>query len=251
MMSRHTARFRVYAELNDFLPEERRQREFAYAFDGAPAVKDAIEALGIPHPEVDVILVNGRSVDFSHHLQDGDRVAVYPVFESLDVTPLVRLRPAPLRRTAFIADVHLGKLARLLRLAGFDTLYRNDLADDEIVRLSLAEHRIILTRDRGLLKVGAVTHGCCIRSHDPYEQLAEVIRRFDLHRQIRPFHRCLRCNGAVEPVDKAEIIHRLPPRTARAFDEFTRCRDCGHLYWKGSHWEKLQARLDGLRATGH
>jgi uncharacterized protein with PIN domain len=248
-MTRHTALFRVYEELNDFLPEARRKRDFTYEFDGAPAVKDAVEALGIPHTEVDIILVNGRSVAFSHNLRDGDRVAVYPVFESLDVTPLVRLRPEPLRRTAFIADVHLGKLARLLRLAGFDTLYRNDLADDEIIRLSLAEQRIILTRDRGLLKVGVVTHGCCIRSHAPYEQLAEVIRRFDLHGQIRPFHRCLRCNGPVKPVEKAEIIDRLPPRTARAFDEFTRCRDCGRIYWKGSHWEKLRARLNQLRRS--
>jgi len=249
-MTRHTARFRVYAELNDFLPAERRQREFAYEFDGTPAVKDAVEALGIPHPEVDVILVNGQSVDFSHNLQDGDRVAVYPVFESLDVAPLVRLRPAPLRRTAFIADVHLGKLARLLRLAGFDTLYRNDLADDEIIRLALAEQRIILTRDRGLLKVGAVTHGCHIRSDNPYEQLAQVLQRFDLYGQIRPFRRCLRCNGPVEPVAKADIIDRLPPRTARAFDEFTRCRHCGRIYWQGSHWEKLKSRLDEMRRTG-
>ncbi|MBN2433039.1 MAG: Mut7-C ubiquitin/RNAse domain-containing protein [Acidobacteria bacterium] len=248
-MTRHSACFRIYAELNDFLPAERRQREFTYAFDGTPAVKDAVEAMGIPHTEVDIILVNGRSVDFSHNLRDGDRVAVYPVFESLDITPLVRLRPEPLRRTAFIADVHLGKLARLLRLAGFDTLYRNDLADAEIVRLSLAEQRIILTRDRGLLKVGAVTHGCFIRSGDPYQQLAQIMQRFDLYGQIRPFHRCLRCNGRVEPVDKAEITPLLPPRTAQAFDEFTRCRDCGRIYWKGSHWEKLRARLAALRSS--
>jgi uncharacterized protein len=141
-----TAFFRFYEELNDFLPEDRRKRDFSLNFDGRPTVKHLIESIGVPHTEIDLILVNGVSVDFKHHVSDQDRVAVYPVFESFDISPLVRLRPYPLRKPVFILDVHLGKLARKLRLLGFDTLYRNDYEDSEIVAIAVAAHRIVLTR---------------------------------------------------------------------------------------------------------
>ena len=127
-----SASFRFYEELNDFLPRENRKRAFDYAFNGTPAVKDAIEAIGVPHTEVDLILVDGVSVGFAHLLQGGERVAVYPTFERLDISPLNRLRPQPLREPRFILDVHLGKLARYLRLAGFDAAY-GDEADDAAI----------------------------------------------------------------------------------------------------------------------
>ena len=158
-----TADFRFYEELNDFLPPELRKRTFTYTFNGTPAVKDAIEAIGIPHSEVDLVLIDGQSVDFARHLRHGVRVAVYPMFERLDVTRVTRLRPRPLRRIRFVLDVHLGTLARYLRLLGFDTLYRNDYDDHQIVRLAHEDARIILTRDLGLLKHGAVTHGRWVR----------------------------------------------------------------------------------------
>ena len=243
----HCAEFRFYEELNDYLPRQRRRRSFQIAFQGRPSVKSLIEALGVPHPEIDLILVNGRSVGFAHPLEDGARVAVYPVFESFDITPLVRLRPRPLRRTAFILDVPLGKLTRHLRLLGFDSYYRNDLDDPEIVGLALAMQRIILTRDRRLLQIKAVRHGYGVRSAQPDRQVVEIMTRFDLWRQTRPFTRCLECNALLHTVSKAEVVHRLPARTARDYHAFYGCRDCGRIYWKGSHYDALVNRLESWR----
>jgi len=251
----HTATFRFYAELNDFLVTEKRKREIPYTFHGKPAVKDAIEAMGVPHTEVDVVLVNGRSVGFSYHLKSGDRVSVYPIFESLDITPLVRLSGRPLRRTAFIADVHLRKLARLLRLLGLDTVHANDCADADIVARAAGEGRIILTRDRGLLKHNAVTHGYWVRSVEPLEQAREVVQRFDLRDQVRPFRRCVACNGLIVPVGKQDVLPRIPPKTARWLDEYFVCRSCDKLFWRGTHVPKLEemiARiLEGTEGRGY
>lgn len=237
------AEFRFYEELNDFLPQALRKRSFPWPINGQPAVKDPIEAIGVPHTEVELILVNGESAGFERRVRNGDRVAVYPVFESFDVGPLLRLREKPLRRIAFVLDVHLGKLARLLRMLGFDSLYRNDYTDAEIVRIGVDERRIILTRDRRLLFNKAVTHAYFPRSTQPEAQAREVLRRFDLFRQIRPFHRCLSCNGHIEPVAKAEVLERLEPLTKLYYEEFFRCRECGRVYWKGSHFEHMQAKL--------
>lgn len=240
------ATFRFYAELNDFLPQQRRKRAFDYEFNGNPGVKDAIEALGVPHVEVEVILANGSSVGFAYRLRDGDRIAVYPVFESLDVTPIVRLRPQPLRHSAFIADVHLRRLAHYLRLLGFDTLHRNDYADEEIVRIAAESGRIILTRDRMLLKNGAVARGYWVRSTDPIEQAQEVLRRFDLTGRVRLFSRCSVCNGEIVPVSKEKVRDRIPPRTALWLDEYFVCADCGKLYWRGTHFNRLQERMNDI-----
>ncbi|MGR9101113.1 MAG: Mut7-C RNAse domain-containing protein [Gammaproteobacteria bacterium] len=242
---RHRAEFRFYEELNDFLPAASRKKTLDYCFDGHPGVKDPIEVFGVPHTEVDLILANGVSVGFDYRLQDRDRIAVYPVFESLDIAPVVKLRDQPLRRTAFVADVNLGKLARLLRLFGFDVLYRNDFRDAEIIDISVKERRIILTRDRRLLYAKRITHGYWVRSVDPQRQLAEVIARFDCRTQIRPFHRCLICNGLLAAVDKDEVLHQLEPKTRKYFDKFRRCADCGKVYWEGSHIEKIKRRFEG------
>ena len=180
--------FRFYAELNDFLPPPRRMVSFTHTFAGSVSVKDMIESLGVPHTEVDLILANGRSVDFTYLVAGGDRLSVYPVFESLDITPVLRVRPQPLRQTRFVLDTHLGRLASYLRLLGFDTLYRNDYADEELAHISSREKRILLTRDRGLLKRSEVTHGYCLRSTVSAEQLREVVQRFDLAGSARPVH---------------------------------------------------------------
>lgn len=237
---------RFYAELNDLLPQERRFTDNQLRFHVAPSVKDAIESFGIPHTEVDAILVNGMSVDFTYRLSDGDRVSVYPVFESLDVSAVVRLRPEPLRQTRFVADVHLGRLASLLRIVGFDTVYATDAADYELVQISLSESRVLLTRDVELLKRSELTHGYFVRSTDRKSQLVEVIRRFDLHGQIRPFTRCPRCNGPLERVERGEVEHLLAPGTARSFDEFWRCTECGRPYWRGAHREGLTRLIEEL-----
>jgi uncharacterized protein with PIN domain len=238
--------FRFYGELNDFLPPKHRQCDIEYSFQNAPAVKDAIEALGVPHTEVDLIVVNGQSVGFSYRLRDGDRVAVYPVFESLDISPIVQLRERPLRRIAFIADVHLGKLARLLRLLGFDTLHSNSYEDSELAAIAAAEGRIVLTRDRELLKHNAVTHGYWLRSTHPIEQAREVVRRFNLEELIDPFRRCLVCNGLLAPVAKEEILSQIPPRIAVEHDEFFRCTSCQKLYWRGTHYPKLERYIAAI-----
>ncbi|GAA5076226.1 Mut7-C RNAse domain-containing protein [Lysobacter panacisoli] len=190
--------FRFYEELGDFLPPERRKRSFHHAFDGTPSVKDRIQSLGVPHTEVDLILVDGTPVPFTHRLTGGERVAVYPMFERFDVAETSRLRPRPLREPRFVLDVHLGRLASYLRLLGFDTLYRNDYDDDELTAISRAQRRILLSRDTGLLKRSAVTHGAFLHATDPRRQLREVLDRFQLDARIAPFSRCARCNGAVE-----------------------------------------------------
>lgn len=237
------ADFRFYEELNDFLKAKQRKQTFQLAFDGQPTVRGIITMLGVPHPEIELILVNGRSVGWDHRLAHGDRVAVYPMFEALDISPLVRLRPAPLRRTAFILDVHLGKLTRSLRLLGFDCCYRNDLDDPQIIRLSLRAHRIILTRDRGLLQDRMVQHGYWIRSPDPEEQVGEVLARFDLAGQIEAFSRCTVCNGRIEAVPKACVIDRLAPGTHRHYDQFWICEKCNRIYWKGTHYRRLAEKV--------
>jgi uncharacterized protein with PIN domain len=248
-MTEHRAEFRFYEELNDFLPPSQFKVTIEYPFDGHPGIKDPIEALGVPHSEVDLIVVNGCSVGFDYQLQDGDRVAVYPCFEALDIKPIVRLRDAPLRKTAFVLDVHLGKLARPLRLLGFDALYRNDYDDRAIIDIALSEHRIILTRDRRMLFHRAVTHAYLLKSTDPMQQAREVVSRFDLAGSIKPFHRCLVCNGVVSPVSKEAILDRLQPLTRARHDSFTQCGDCGRVFWKGSHYERLVRRIKEVTQT--
>ncbi len=249
-MKSFQAEFRFYEELNDFLPPHQKKRSIPFWFEGRPSVKFAIEAMGVPHPEVDLILINSVSVGFDYLLQHGDRISVYPVFESLDISPLVRLRPEPLRHPAFVLDVHLGKLARDLRFLGFDSLYRNDFEDPQIVALARSQGRIILTRDRRLLHAKVVTRGYWVRSHDVRIQVGEVLSRFDLYRQIRPFHRCSLCNGRIGAVDKSAVWDRLEPKTRKYYDRFYRCGQCGQVYWEGSHYEGLRARITQYKQEG-
>jgi len=246
----YTAEFRFYEELNDFLPIALRKRSFVHAFTGTPSVKDVIEALGVPHTEVDLVLVDGVSVDFARRLSGGERVAVYPAFERFDIGPLTRLRPRALRQTRFVLDTNLGRLARRLRLLGFDTLYRNDYGDAQIVELARAEQRIILTRDKGLLKHGAVTHGYWLRETEPHRQTVEVLRVFDLRRSMQPFTRCMACNGELQDVGKAVVIDRLPPHVRESFDQFAQCAACRRVYWPGSHYTRLRQMIDALEAAG-
>ncbi len=241
---------RCYAELNDFLAPARRGKAFDVEVGPHTTVKDLAESLGVPHTEIDVVVVNGESVGFGRRVAPGDRVAVYPVFEALDVTPVVRLRPAPLRQPRFVLDVHLGRLARLLRLLGFDSLWSHDADDATLVGVSLGDRRILLTRDRGILKRSELTHASYVREQVPRRQVVEVLRRFDLFGAAVPFGRCLACNGVLEHVEKAEVHDLLPPRTRRDFDEFRRCRGCGRVYWKGSHYDRLRALVDDVLAEG-
>lgn len=230
---------RFYEELNDFLPQTRRKCEFDITFPGARSVKDLIESLGVPHVEVDLILANGASVGFDYLVQDGDRISVYPMFESIDIAQVSRLRPAPLRETRFVLDVHLHKLARYLRLFGFDVLYDASFGDALLAEISAQQKRILLTRDRGLLMRRIVERGLIVRNTDPKMQIHEVFTRLDLYASCRPFSRCLECNEAIQQLGGDIPVKDIPSGVRAWCREFYRCIGCSKIYWKGSHYEKL------------
>jgi uncharacterized protein len=231
---------RFYEELNDFIPPEKRKVCFTHTVVQKTSIKDLIESLGVPHTEIEVILVNGKSVDFNYLVQDQDYISVYPVFETFDVSELIRLRPKPLRTPRFILDVHLGKLARYLRLLGFDVVYENNLTDEIIIQHSKKEHRIVLTRDIGILKNKSITHGHWMHNTNPEKQVEEVLRQFQLTEQCHPFTRCLTCNGLLKKVDKSKIIQDIPELAKKYYKTFMQCQSCRKVYWEGSHYIKLQ-----------
>ncbi|MEA1889093.1 MAG: Mut7-C RNAse domain-containing protein [Pseudomonadota bacterium] len=235
---------RFYEELNDFLPQEQRKTDFSLKLKQARSIKDLIESIGVPHTEIDLIIVNGESVDFNYLLHDGDHISVYPVFESLDISPLNHCQPEPLRKTRFVLDTHLGRLAAYLRMLGFDTLYRNDYDDPVLARISVDEHRVLLTCDRQLLMRKQITHGYFVRSRQPQQQLLEVLSRFDLFNNQQPFTRCMHCNGKIRPVNKHIIEDRLSPDTKKYYNEFFQCEMCSKIYWKGSHYQKMRRMIE-------
>lgn len=243
-----TSYFRFYEELNDFLSPQYFKKNYPFTFRGKTSVKNAIENIGVPHTEVDLILVDGVSVDFNHRIEGAEQVSVYPVFESFDVSPVIRLRAKPLRKIRFVVDVNLGKLAKKLRLLGFDTHYNNDLQDEEIIKISLAEKRIILTRDIGILKNGNVTHGTWIRSDDPKTQLDELIERLQLKNSFKPFSRCSQCNGQLKRIKKELLKNRISDDTLSFYKIFWECQGCQQIYWEGSHFDKINDWIEEKRS---
>jgi hypothetical protein len=243
----HKIYLRFYEELNDFLPEEKRKKRFTHQFIDRASVKDLIESLGVPHTEVDLILVNGKSVNFKYLINDGDDVSIYPLFESFDISDVQHLRPKPLRKPKFVADVHLGRLTRYLRIIGLDVLYKNNFEDDEIVRFSLKERRAILTRDRGILRRNEVTHGYWIRSAKVEEQVNEVLKRFDLQKEIKEFSRCIECNTLLKPIKKEIVINQLPSKVAQSQNEFYKCPCCDKVYWKGTHYLRMLKFIQSIK----
>jgi uncharacterized protein len=240
------ATFRFYEELNDFLPPQKRKVPFSVEFRGNPSIKDIMESLGVPHTEADLILSNGESVPFSYHVKDGDTISVYPEFESLNIASVTRLNKKPLREIKFIADVNLGKLAKYLRLLGFDCLYNKEYTASEIIETAETQKCIILTRAASLLKNKKISRGYWIRSQYPQEQTREVIRRFDISADMKPFSRCLICNGIITEIEKENVINELEPETIKNYYEFSRCSSCKKIYWKGSHTIKLQTFIQSI-----
>ena len=240
------AEFRFYEELNDFLPDEKKRQSFTQNFTGSPSVKELIEAMGVPHAQIDLILIGDEPVSFSHQLHGGERVAVFPVFERFDISPANRLRPRPLRQSRFVLDPQLEKLGRLLRLAGFDSACDTSLSDLEIIDVASKEKRTILSRDERILKQARVTHGYLLRAKDPPAQFREIIESFDLRRSIRPLTRCIECNGHLRIAEDSELMDRLPFAMLVAFDEFWQCEQCQHVHWKGSHYVQLATLLDEI-----
>ena len=209
------------------------------------SVKDLIESVGLPHPEIDLLLVDDEPVGFGHLVRGGERVAAYPPLRSLRPTS-GSLWPTPPEPRRFVLDVHLGTLARRLRLLGFDSWYATDADDALLAEVAVSEQRILLTRDRGLLMRRVIVHGYCPRSDDPEEQAREVSDRYDLAERARPLSRCVRCNGGLVAVERAEVLHLLPPRTRRAFDRFAQCLDCHQVYWPGSHVDAVEDFVNGI-----
>lgn len=229
-----TAYFRFLERLNDFLPGDQRENFIRVEFRGGQSIKHLVESLGVPHPEIGHVEINGRERSLATITQDGDQVEVHPIQDGCPIEP------------RFLLDNHLGRLAAYLRMLGFDCLYRNDYEDQELAETLQRDERILLTRDRRLLMRKVVVHGYCPRSLDSLEQLTEVIRRFDLRKRIAPFHRCLRCNHPLESVAKEAVLERLEPLTRLYFEEFRFCPDCKQIYWKGSHYERMQALVEKL-----
>jgi uncharacterized protein with PIN domain/sulfur carrier protein ThiS len=240
------AELRFYAELNVFLEPRIRQTAFCHTFSRGLTVRQVLENLGIPSDQVDLILVNGTAAQFDYILDRGDRVSVYPVFEAFDIAGVSRLRDSPLRQIRFVLDVHLGKLARFLRMLGFDALYRNDFTDRQIIAAARREKRIVLSRDKELLQNRMVTHGYGIRQTRPSKQIREVLERFQLERALEPFTRCLECNRRLEPISKDAVHGRLPPYTLQKHDDFSLCPDCHRIYWKGSHYGHMLIQLNDI-----
>jgi len=237
---------RCHGRLNELLPPSRRWRPRALHLKQVISLQQLLIPLRIPHPEVDLALINGESVPLSRNIRDGDQVHLYPAIGDVDDAALIPLRARPLQRSRFILDVHLGRLARRMRLLGLDTWYRNQMDDRPIIRLARLQGRMILTRDRGLLQQPDVTHGYYVRATNPEQQLQEVLARFEPWPWLNPFSRCMRCNGLIERLSPDEILRQVPPRLAREFDVFFHCRQCEQLYWQGSHYDRLRQYIDRL-----
>jgi uncharacterized protein len=241
------ARFRFYAELNDFLPRSDRFTTLDRDFHVAPSVKDAIESFGVPHAEVDLIIADGESVDLTYRLRDGDLISVFPMFESVDIESLTKVRAEPLRETRFVVDDNLGALARYLRLLGFDVVYEAGTSDGDLAGISSSQRRVLLTRDVGLLKRREVTHGYFVRATDPSAQTVEVVRRFDLVGALRPLQRCSVCNEMLLSATKAQVSDRVPSGTFERASDFRTCPACDRVYWKGAHYPRIAGLIDRVR----
>jgi uncharacterized protein with PIN domain/sulfur carrier protein ThiS len=232
-----TATFRFFDALGAFLPRERRAQSFSYTCARAATLKNAIEALGVPHTEVGAVIVNGAPATLQRIVRENDVIEIHPlVIEKMGSVPI------------FLADAHLGGLARFLRMLGFDTVHRNALDDAEIRRLASDEDRIVLTRDRELLKCREIRRGCYVRALRPESQVREVAARYGLGLLARPFTLCLHCNLVLEAIDKRAVTHRVPENVLSVHQTFSYCRGCDRVYWPGSHYERMRAALKPLFA---
>lgn len=243
---------RFHGALNDFLKPDRRETGFEHELTETRSVKDLTESIGVPHTEIDLIIVNSESVEFNYLVHAGDQIELYPMIEpslikSLNISRLKHCQPEPLPVPRFVLDVHLGRLAAYLRMLGFDTLYRNDYDDPELANISADEHRILLSCDRQLFMRKQIAYGYFVRSRKPQQQLLEILSRYDLYNQQKPFTRCMSCNGKTQIVDKEEIEDQLLAKTKKYYREFFQCDNCKKIYWRGSHYLKMKIMIDNLK----
>ena len=256
-MSPFTVRLTFHGDLPFFL-KRNAGRTIERRLGERTSVKDVIEACGVPHPEVDLILTNAQPTDFAHVIDNAAALEVYPIdHDRLTFFPEDRLQVGHIEK--FVADGHLGKLVRDLRLLGIDVAYDPTAEDRQLLNVAEADSpeiigaregfrsRAILTRDRRLLMHARVRHGYYLRSQEPLEQTIEVLRRFGLLPDVKPFTRCLLCNAPLKKVVKTEVIEQLEPLTKIYYEQFRRCTGCGQIYWPGSHFEKLEGRIAAIR----
>jgi len=239
-------RLRFHGDLNVFLGSKVGDAIIERPLAEKTSIKDVIESCGVPHPEVDLILVDDQPVGFGHTVAADAKVEVFPV-ENRDTNNTVK-RLQTVGIIKFVADGHLGSLTRNLRLLGFDVIYQRNADDRQLLEVMARENRALLTRDRRLLMHGIVQHGYYPRSQNADEQTIEVVRRFDLSELIAPFTRCLLCNAPLEEAAKADVFDKLEPLTKIYYGQFRRCPDCKQIYWPGSHFPKLQKRIEEIRS---
>jgi hypothetical protein len=247
-MSINSCSIRYYGNLKELLDKRKKERR-DFFFTGSPGIKDIVEADGIPHTEVSLVIVNGYSAGWDYRLKNGDYCAIYPCFDEIDIKSESLVLEPEYPRGRFIIDVHLGKLCRYLRMLGFDAAFNPEWKDPDIIDQSNSEFRIILTRDRGILKSGQTRYGCLIRSDNALEQLSQVLDRFSLYKNIYPLVRCLKCNGVIESVPVLSVAPDLQENTKKHYHEFFRCLSCGSIYWKGSHYENMKKMIERLFAV--
>ena len=230
IINRHmsTAYLLFHGRLDYFLQRDQKEKQIRIEFRERQSIKHLVESLGVPHPEIGRVLVNKQDETLNAIAQDGDQIEIYPIENGTNTEP------------RFLLDCHLGRLTGYLRMLGFDSLYQNDYEDSEIAQILKYDERILLTRDRRLLMRKVVVIGYCLRSLDSFEQIREVVQRFGLKDRIQPFQRCLHCNHALAAIDKGLILDRLEPLTRKYFEEFHICPGCRQIYWKGSHYERMQ-----------
>jgi uncharacterized protein with PIN domain len=239
---------RYYGNLKELVkPSLRQGYELEFTF--SPGIRDVIEADGIPHTEIGLIIVNGSSEGWKYRLKMGDSCAVYPFFRDIDISEDSRVIEKGYPEGRFILDVHLGKLCRYLRMIGFDSSFDPGWSDAAMIGISNSESRIILTMDRGLLKNGASRYGCLVRSSDPVQQLRQVADRYSLAGLMRPMTRCLKCNGIIQEVSPASVYGSLKENTKKFYLNFYRCLSCNTIYWKGTHYENMKIMIERLFAV--
>lgn len=238
--------FRIYEELNNYLPAEQQKVWFQVSFAEGATIKDLMQMLGIPAEEIDLVLVDQQSCPLGYLLKGNERISVFPIFERLNIAPVGQLHSKPLRNPRFCCDVHLGKLAKYLRMLGFDTVYTPFSTAEDLQAQSIREKRILLSRSLRLIHHPAITHAYWVRSSDPDEQIKDLLKKLDLYETASPLTRCLRCNQPLETIEKKDISHQLEPNTKRFYQTFFICPHCTQLYWQGSHFEHMMAFVKQL-----
>ncbi len=237
-------------ELTTLLSRKNRgKKEIDYPLTRRASIKDIIEALHIPHTEISSISHNDTEINFSHIPEAGERILLHSFSPGTDVTRPTLLRPDPLPTTSFIVDINVGKLARLLRMSGIDTLHDPQLLEKEIAEMAVTNRRILLSRNRDLLYRKSILWGHLVRAEQPEKQLAEVMTLFGLRDAIQPFNRCLQCNALLQPVEKSAILHRLEPLTRKYYRKFHVCPDCEQIFWRGSHHKRMEELIKRVRLS--